>query len=245
MQQTNIKPDIRHDWTHEEARALFDLPFADLLYQAQTMHRKYFDPNKVQLCTLMSIKTGACPEDCGYCSQSQSANVELKIEKLLDLEEILATAKNAKEKGASRFCMAAAWRNLPTSSLSKIKTIIKEINALGMETCMSLGMLTRTQAEELAEAGLNYYNHNVDSSPEYYPQVTSTRTYQDRLDTLEHVRNAGMKMCCGGILGLGETVADRVSMLVVLANLAEHPHSVPINRLTRVPGTRLGDMSRS
>lgn len=241
MQQTDTKPAIRHDWTHEEAHALFDLPFADLLYQAQTVHRSHFDPNKVQLSTLMSIKTGACPEDCGYCSQSQSANVELKIEKLLDLEEILTTAKNAKEKGASRFCMAAAWRSLPTSSMPKIKTIIKEINALGMETCMSLGMLTGKQAEELAEAGLNYYNHNVDSSPEYYPQVTSTRTYQERLDTLEHVRNAGMKMCCGGIMGLGETVSDRVSMLVVLANLPEHPHSVPINRLTRVPGTRLGD----
>ena len=237
----HTKPIIRHDWSHEEAQALFELPFADLIYQAQTIHRQYFDPNKVQLCTLMSIKTGACPEDCGYCSQSQTAQVDLKIEKLLELEEIVETAKSAKEKGASRFCMGAAWRHLPTSSLEKIKTIIKEINALGMETCMSLGMLSAKQAEELAAAGLSYYNHNVDSSPEYYPKVTSTRTYQDRLDTLEHVRKAGIKMCCGGIIGLGETIADRVSMLVVLANLPAHPHSVPINRLTRVPGTRLGE----
>lgn len=240
MQQQEMQP-IRHNWTHEEVRALFELPFSDLLYQAQTIHRQYFDPNKVQLSTLMSIKTGLCPEDCGYCSQSQSADLELKVEKLLPLEEVVATAKSAKEKGATRFCMGAAWRNLPTSSLGKIKDMIQAVNALGMETCMTLGMLTEKQAEELAAAGLSYYNHNVDSSPEFYPQVTTTRVYQDRLDTLEHVRKAGMKVCCGGILGLGETVADRVSMLCVLANLPEHPLSVPINRLTLVPGTRIGD----
>ncbi len=241
MQSTNNKMDIRHNWTLVEAMALFDLPFADLLYQAQTLHRQYFDPNQVQLCTLMSIKTGLCPENCGYCSQSQSANVELKIEKLLSLEEILPIAKNARSKGATRFCMGAAWRNLPNSALEKIKTIIKEVNALGMETCMCLGMLTAKQAQVLAEAGLDYYNHNVDSSPEFYPQVTTTHTYQDRLDTLEHVRNAGIKVCCGGIVGLGESVVDRAAMLVVLTNLPEHPFSVPINRLTRVPGTHLGE----
>jgi len=232
---------IRHNWTHAEVQALFELPFSDLLFQAQTIHRKYFDPNKVQLSTLMSIKTGACPEDCGYCSQSQSADVDLKIEKLVPIEDILATAKNAKEKGATRFCMGAAWRHLPTSSVGKIKNIIQEVNALGMESCMTLGMLTAQQAEELADAGLSYYNHNVDSSPEFYPQVTTTRVYQDRLDTLENVRKAGIKVCCGGILGMGETVADRISMLCVLANLPEHPLSVPLNRLTIVPGTRLGD----
>ena len=173
--------------------------------------------------------------------QSQSANVELKIEKLLPLEEILPIAKDARAKGATRFCMGAAWRNLPNSALEKIKIIIKEVNALGMETCLCLGMLTAKQAQALAEAGLDYYNHNVDSSPEFYPQVTTTHTYQDRLDTLEYVRNAGIKVCCGGIVGLGEGIADRVSMLVTLANLPQHPFSVPINRLTRVPGTRLGE----
>lgn len=243
MHQKEIIPIIRHDWTHQEAKALFDLPFSDLLYQAQTIHRKFFDPNKVQLCTLLSIKTGACPEDCGYCSQSLSAKVDLKIEKLLPLDEIIATAKDAKDKGATRFCMGASWRNLPTSAVGKIQTIIKAVNALGMETCMCLGMLSETQAQALADAGLDYYNHNVDSSPEFYPQVTTTRRYQDRLDTLAHVHNAGIKMCCGGIIGLGETLEDRASMLVVLANLTEHPQSVPINRLTRVPGTRLGDFA--
>lgn len=241
MQTTQNKTNIRHNWTLDQAQTLFNLPFADLLYQAQTVHRQYFDPNQIQLCTLMSIKTGLCPEDCGYCSQSQSADVELTIEKLLPLEAILSTAKEASAKGATRFCMGAAWRNLPNSALEKIKTIIREVQALGMETCMCLGMLTAKQAQALAEAGLDYYNHNVDSSREFYPQVATTHTYQDRLDTLEHVRNAGIKVCCGGILGLGESLVGRASMLVELANLPEHPFSVPINRLTRVPGTRLGD----
>ncbi|HVV68183.1 MAG TPA: biotin synthase BioB [Gammaproteobacteria bacterium] len=238
---TATEAHIRHNWTLDEAQALFNLSFADLLYQAQTVHRQYFDPNQIQLCTVMSIKTGLCPEDCGYCSQSQSANVELKLEKLQPLEEILSTAKEAKAKGATRFCAAAAWRNLPNSALKKIQTIIGEVKALGMESCMCLGMLTAEQAQALADAGLDYYNHNVNSSREFYPNVTTTHTYQDRLDTLEYVRNAGIKVCCGGILGLGESVTDRANMLIVLANLPEHPCSVPINYLTRVPGTRLGD----
>lgn len=234
---------IRHNWTQGEALALFSMPFSDLLYRAQTIHREHFNPNEVQLSTLMSIKTGLCPEDCGYCAQSQSSHTPLQVEKLMSVEPIISAAQEAKEKGATRFCMGAAWRHLPNSAVEKIKNIIREINALGMETCMTLGMLTEEQAQSLADAGLNYYNHNLDTSPEYYPTVTTTRTYQDRLDTLAHVRDAGIKVCCGGIIGMGETLEDRASLLVTLANLPEHPQSVPINLLTRVPGTRLGESS--
>jgi biotin synthase len=230
---------IRHDWTRAEALALFALPFNELLFRAQQVHRERFDPNAVQVSTLLSIKTGACPEDCKYCPQSAHYDTRLEREKLLELEQVIAQARRAREQGATRFCMGAAWRSPHDRDLPQVLAMVREVKALGLETCMTLGMLAPQQAQALAEAGLDYYNHNLDTSPEYYGEIITTRTYQDRLETLEHVRNAGMKVCCGGILGMGEELADRAGLLVQLANLSEHPESVPINQLVRVAGTPL------
>ncbi len=230
---------IRHDWTRAETLALFALPFNDLLFRAQQVHRERFDPNAVQVSTLLSIKTGACPEDCKYCPQSARYDTRLEREKLLELEQVIAQARRAREQGATRFCMGAAWRSPHDRDLPQVLAMVREVKALGLETCMTLGMLAPQQAQALAEAGLDYYNHNLDTSPEYYGEIITTRTYQDRLETLEHVRNAGMKVCCGGILGMGEALADRAGLLVQLANLSEHPESVPINQLVRVAGTPL------
>jgi len=230
---------IRHDWTRAETLALFALPFNDLLFRAQQVHRERFDPNAVQVSTLLSIKTGACPEDCKYCPQSARYDTRLEREKLLELEQVIAQARRAREQGATRFCMGAAWRSPHDRDLPQVLAMVREVKALGLETCMTLGMLAPQQAQALAEAGLDYYNHNLDTSPEYYGEIITTRTYQDRLETLDHVRNAGMKVCCGGILGMGEELADRAGLLVQLANLSEHPESVPINQLVRVAGTPL------
>jgi len=230
---------LRNDWSKTELQALFDLPFNDLLFQAQTIHRQYFVSNKVQISTLLSIKTGACPEDCGYCSQSAKHNTELEKEKLLPLSEVITAAQIAKDNGANRFCMGAAWRNPTDKNLDRVIEMVEAVNDLGMQTCVTLGMLTEKQAGRLKNAGLDYYNHNLDTSPEYYPNVITTRTYQDRLDTLEYVRDAGINVCSGGILGMGESTQDRISMIQSLANLPEHPQSVPINMLIQVEGTPL------
>lgn len=233
---------VRNNWTVAEVQALYDLPFNELIYQAQTIHRTYFDPTEIQLSTLLSIKTGACPEDCGYCSQSgHHKKVELKRESLLNVDDVLIKAKAAKENGASRFCMGAAWRNPSEKDFPKVIEMIKGVKALGMETCVTLGMLSTKQAEALKAAGLDYYNHNLDTSREYYSKVTSTRTYDDRLNTLEAVRQSGINVCCGGIIGMGETIADRLGLLRELANLPAHPESVPINQLSPVKNTPLGD----
>jgi len=232
---------IRHDWTRAEVLALFALPFNDLLFRAQQVHREHFDPNAVQVSTLLSIKTGACPEDCKYCPQSAHHDVELEREKLLELEAVIAQARRAREQGATRFCMGAAWRSPHDRDLPQVLAMVREVKSLGLETCMTLGMLQEHQAQALAAAGLDYYNHNLDTSPEYYGEIITTRTYQDRLETLDHVRRAGMKVCCGGILGMGEELADRAGLLVQLANLPVHPESVPINQLVRVAGTPLAD----
>jgi biotin synthase len=226
-------------WTREAALALYQMPFNDLLFKAQSVHRVHFDPNRVQLSRLLNIKTGGCPEDCGYCSQSSHHATGLAASKLMDVETILTEARKARAGGATRYCMGAAWRNPKPRDMDAIVEIIAAVKELGMETCMTLGMLDRAQADRLAEAGLDYYNHNVDTSESYYPNVVSTRTYADRLDTLENVRQSGMKVCCGGILGLGESEADRVDMLVTLANLPEPPESVPINMLIPIAGTPL------
>jgi biotin synthase len=230
---------VRHDWSKQEIAALFNLPFNDLLFQAHSLHREAFDPNQVQVSTLLSIKTGACPEDCGYCSQSARNEAEIERERLLPLDEVIEKASNAKANGASRFCMGAAWRNPTDKNLDKVIEMIEAVNAIGLETCVTLGMLTASQTQKLKTAGLDYYNHNLDTSPEYYGDVITTRTYQDRLDTLEHVRDAGINVCCGGIVGMGETTTDRISLLQQLANLPEHPESVPINMLVQVEGTPL------
>lgn len=232
---------LRHDWTLDEARALLELPFNDLLFRAQGVHRQHFDPNEVQVSTLLSIKTGACPEDCKYCPQSGHYNTGLEKEKLLEVQKVVAEARNAKEKGASRFCMGAAWRSPTEKDLPYVLDMVREVKSLGLETCMTLGMLTGDQAGALAEAGLDYYNHNLDTSAEYYNQIITTRTYADRLNTLAHVREAGMKVCCGGIMGMGESTDDRAGLLVQLANLPHHPESVPINMLVKVEGTPLAD----
>ncbi len=231
--------DIRHDWSREEIQALFQLPFNDLLFRAQSVHRRYFDPNEVQVSTLLSIKTGACPEDCAYCPQSARYDTGLEAEKLMLVQEVLEQAKAAKAAGASRFCMGAAWRSPKPREMPHVVAMVKEVRELGLETCMTLGMLSPEQAQELADAGLDYYNHNLDTSPEYYGDIITTRTYQDRLDTLSHVRNAGMKICSGGIVGMGEDESDRAGLLQQLANLPEHPESVPINMLVKVEGTPL------
>lgn len=236
-----INHDIRHDWTLEEITELFNKSLPDLIFEAQTMLRKYFDPNKVQASTLLSIKTGGCPEDCAYCPQSSRYNTGLKAEKLLDKDKILSDAKRAKEAGAGRFCMGAAWRNPKQRHIDELCDIVEEVKSLGLETCMTLGMLDEKQADSLAEAGLDYYNHNIDTSPEFYKDIITTRTFEDRLETLANVRKSGMKVCCGGIVGMGEEIHDRARMLQVLANLEEHPESVPINLLVKVKGTPMYD----
>jgi biotin synthase len=235
------KNDIRHDWTREEIDALFVLPFSDLLYRAQTLHRKYFDAREVQISTLLSIKTGGCPEDCAYCPQSAHFEAGVKAEKLMDLESVLGEARAAQSSGATRFCMGAAWRSPKDRDLEKVCTMVEGVKALGLETCVTLGMLNALQAQRLKDAGLDYYNHNLDTSPEYYDDIITTRTYQDRLDTLSHVRDAGISVCCGGIVGMGESDSDRSEMIRMLANLPEHPESVPINMLVRVKGTPLSN----
>ena len=233
---------VRHDWQRSEIEALFALPFNDLLFRAAAEQRRYFDPNAVQVSTLLSIKTGACPEDCKYCSQSGHYNTGLEKEKLLELERVLEEARAAKSKGASRFCMGAAWRSPRDKDMPYVLEMVRQVKALGMETCMTLGMLSPDQAGALADAGLDYYNHNLDTSPEYYGKVITTRTYNDRIDTLANVRDAGMKVCCGGIVGMGEGRDDRVGLLQQLANLPHHPESVPINMLVKIEGTPLADV---
>jgi biotin synthase len=230
---------VRHDWTLPEVESLFALPFVDLLFHAQRVHREHQEPSTVQMSTLLSIKTGACPEDCKYCSQSVRYDTGLERETLLDVAEVREAARRAKDAGATRFCMGAAYRSPKPKQVTAIAEMIREVRALGMETCATLGMLTPEQAAELRDAGLDYYNHNLDTSPEFYGQIITTRTYQDRLDTLEAVRDAGLKVCCGGIVGMGETVTDRAKLLLTLANLPAHPESVPINNLVQVPGTPL------
>jgi biotin synthase len=229
--------ELRNDWQIGEIKALFELPFNDLLFKAHSIHRETFDPNKVQVSSLLNIKTGACPEDCSYCSQSSKYDTGLEREKLMEVEEVLQQAQNAKNKGATRFCMGAAWRNPTDKSLDKVIPMIQGVKAMGMETCVTLGMLSPKQAAVLKDAGLDYYNHNIDTSKENYSNVVTTRQFQDRLDTLEAVKNANINVCSGGILGMGETETDRASMLQSLANLEKHPDSVPINLLVPIPGT--------
>jgi biotin synthase len=235
---------IRTDWTLEEVRALFARPFADLLFAAQLVHRAHHDPNQVQVSTLLSIKTGGCPEDCAYCPQSIRYHTGVEREELMSTEAVVARARAAREAGATRFCMGAAYRSPKNRELTQIAAMVREVRALGLETCATLGMLTPEQACELKEAGLDYYNHNLDTSPEHYQKIITTRTYQDRLDTLAAVRAAGLKVCCGGILGLGETELDRATLLHTLATLPEHPESVPINELVQVEGTPLNGAAR-
>ncbi len=237
----SFAPTIRHDWTRAEITALFALPFSDLMFQAQSVHRAYFNPNEVQVSTLCSIKTGACPEDCAYCPQSARYDTGLEKEKLMAVEKVIEEARAAKASGATRFCMGAAWRSPKGKDMPYVTHMVKGVKALGMETCMTLGMLDEQQAQDLADAGLDYYNHNLDTSPEYYGEIITTRTYQDRLQTLANVRKAGMKVCCGGIVGMGEEVNDRAGLLQQLANMTEHPESVPINMLVKVGGTPLAD----
>jgi len=231
----------RTDWTRAEIAALFDLPFMDLLYEAQTIHRANFPRNEVQLSTLLSIKTGGCPEDCGYCSQSVSADSGLKATKLMDVRAVLQSAAQAKDNGSGRFCMGAAWRNPKERDMPALIEMVKGVREMGMETCMTLGMLNEKQAKQLADAGLDYYNHNIDTAPENYANVITTRTFEDRIETLENVRAAGINVCCGGIVGMGETRADRIGFLHALGSMP-HPESVPINALVPVKGTVLGDM---
>ncbi|HEJ9529455.1 TPA: biotin synthase BioB [Proteus mirabilis] len=228
-------------WTLKEARALFDMPFLDLVFQAQQVHRQHFDPSQIQVSTLLSIKTGACPEDCKYCAQSARYKTGLEKERLMEVQQVIESAKKAKAAGSTRFCMGAAWRNPHERDMPYLEQMVKEVKALGMETCMTLGKLDDSQASRLAQAGLDFYNHNLDTSPEFYGSIITTRTYQDRLDTLDKVRNAGIKVCSGGILGLGEEVKDRAAMLVQLANLPQSPESVPINMLAKIKGTPLAD----
>jgi biotin synthase len=234
--------EIRNDWSREEIAELFELPFTELLFQAASVHRANHPPSEVQLCTLLSIKTGGCPEDCGYCSQSVHADSGVEATKLMDVQAVLQRAAEAKDAGSQRFCMGAAWRNPKTRDMPAIVDIVKGVREMGLETCMTLGMLSEEQAEMLAEAGLDYYNHNIDSSPEYYERVITTRGFQERLDTLGHVRKSGINVCSGGIVGMGETREDRVGFVHTLATLPQHPESVPVNALVPVKGTVLGDM---
>jgi biotin synthase len=236
---TASNAEIRHDWSQSEIVDLFELPFNELLFHAHQVHRLYFNPSEVQISTLLSIKTGACSEDCGYCPQSARHKTGLEREPVMELEAVLEAARAAKEGGATRFCMGGAWRSPKDRDLDKVIEMVKGVRALGLETCVTLGMLKQKQAEQLKQAGLDYYNHNLDTSPEYYKEVISTRTYEDRLETLEHVRSAGLNVCSGGIVGMGETRADRAELIAQLANLPEHPQSVPINNLVQVPGTPL------
>ncbi|MDB6061299.1 MAG: biotin synthase [Verrucomicrobiaceae bacterium] len=232
---------LRNDWTRPEIEALFALPFNDLLFRAATVHRQHFEPNTVQVSTLLSIKTGACPEDCKYCPQSNRYDTGLEPEKLMEVQKVLDEAKAAKAQGSTRFCMGAAWRSPKKKDMPYVTAMVRGVKELGLETCMTLGMLTQDQADELSEAGLDYYNHNLDTSPEFYGEIITTRTYQDRLTTLDHVRGAGIKVCSGGIVGMGESVRDRAGLLQQLANLPQHPESVPINMLVKVEGTPLAE----
>lgn len=229
----------RHNWTKEETLVLLQQPFNDLVYTAQQIHRQNFDPNKVQLSTLMNIKTGGCPEDCAYCPQSAHYKAGVKAEKLATTEEVVAQAKEAKNKGATRFCMGAAWREPKDKDIKKVIPMVEAIKGMELETCLTLGMLSSEQAKSLKASGLDYYNHNIDTSPEYYSKIISTRDYEERLATLEHVRNAGINVCCGGIVGMGENQKDRAGFLLTLANMPNHPESVPINTLVKVEGTPL------
>ncbi len=231
----------RHDWTLEEVEALFETPFMELVFRAAEVHRANFDPSEVQLSQLLSVKTGGCPENCGYCSQSQHFKTATTASKLMDAQAVIAAARDAKAGGAQRFCMGAAWRDLKDRDTPKVAEMIRGVKALGLETCATLGMMTRDQAQALKDAGLDYYNHNLDTGPDYYDKVVTTRTYQDRLDTLEAVRSVGMKTCCGGIVGMGETRRDRAGLLHALASLPTHPESLPINDLMPIPGTPLGN----
>lgn len=231
--------EIRHNWNLAEVQELFNLPFNDLIFKAASIHRKNFDPNQVQVSTLLSIKTGACPEDCKYCPQSAHYDTGLKKEPLIDVAEVVKEARKAKDAGSSRFCMGAAWRSLNDRDVPKVTEIIRAVKDMGLETCVTLGMAKTDQLKELKDAGLDYYNHNIDTSEEYYKEIISTRTYQDRLDTLENIRNAGLKTCCGGIVGMGEKQDDRAKMLITLANMDQHPESVPVNMLVKVDGTPL------
>jgi biotin synthase len=231
--------DIAPNWTTEEALTLYQAPFNNLLFQAQTVHRQNFDPNKVQLSRLLSIKTGGCPEDCGYCSQSSHHEAGLKASRLMEVERVVAEARKARDAGATRYCMGAAWRGPKDRDMDAVVAMVEGVKALGMETCMTLGMLERGQAARLKAAGLDYYNHNIDTSERHYGEIVSTHSFADRLETLSHVRESGIKVCCGGIVGMGEQAVDRVDMLVTLANLPEHPESVPINMLIPIPGTPL------
>jgi biotin synthase len=232
--------DVRHDWTRAQVGELFALPFPDLIFRAQNVHRLHFDPCQVQISTLLSIKTGGCPEDCAYCPQSARYHTDVKAQRLMDVDTVLREARAAKGAGASRFCMGAAWREPKDRDLDKVCEMVAAVKALGLESCATLGMLTRAQADRLKTAGLDYYNHNLDTSPQYYGAIITTRTYQDRLDTLAHVRDAGIHVCCGGIIGMGEDIGDRAGLIMTLANLPVHPESVPINMLVRVEGTPLG-----
>jgi biotin synthase len=232
---------LRHDWSRDEIDQLFNLPFNDLLFHAQQVHRSHFNPNEVQVSTLLSIKTGRCPEDCGYCPQSVRYDTEVEDESLMPLEQVLERASAAKASGSSRFCMGAAWRSPKDRDLDQVVEMVKGVRALGLETCLTLGMLTDAQTQRLKQAGLDYYNHNLDTSPEFYGDVITTRTYRDRLDTLQRVRDAGINVCCGGILGMGEAREDRIGLLQQLANQPQHPESVPINLLVKVEGTPLAN----
>jgi biotin synthase len=235
------RPDRRKTWTPAEALALYEMPFNDLLFRAQTVHRQNFDPNRVQLSRLLSIKTGGCPEDCAYCSQSAKYESGLSASKLMEVERVIAEAKTARDAGATRYCMGAAWRNPKPRDMEAVVAMVKGVKALGMETCMTLGMLDRAQSDQLAHAGLDYYNHNIDTSERFYSEIITTRTFADRIETLDNVRASGMKVCCGGILGMGEQPVDRIEMLTTLANLPEPPESVPINMLIPMDGTPLAN----
>lgn len=234
--------EVRHNWTVDQVRALMEKPFMDLVFEAQTVHRHYQQANHVQVSTLLSIKTGACPEDCKYCPQSARYQTDIEKERLMEVERVLDAAQKAKNAGSTRFCMGAAWKNPKQRDMPHLTEMIKGVKEMGLETCMTLGMLTAEQAKELSQAGLDYYNHNLDTSPEFYGNIITTRTYQDRLDTLSHVRDAGMKICSGGIIGMGESANDRAGLLVELANLPTHPESVPINMLVKVKGTPLEEV---
>ena len=242
MASISANDDLRHDWQHAEIESLLGQPFNDLLFHAQTTHRRHFDPNSIQMSTLLSIKTGKCPEDCAYCPQSVHHETGLESDALMDMNEVVAAAERARDAGATRFCMGAAWRSPKDRDLDRVAAMVEAVKALGLETCVTLGMLREEQARRLREAGLDYYNHNLDTSPEFYGHIISTRTYQDRLDTLDHVRAAGIKVCCGGILGMGEDRTDRARLLQQLANQPAHPESVPINLLVRVEGTPLANV---
>ena len=234
----------RHDWTRDEVRALFKLPFPELMFRAAQVHRACFDPTEVQISTLLSIKTGGCPEDCAYCPQSAQYDTGVKAEKLMSLDAVLVEARAAKTAGASRFCMGAAWRSPKERDIDNVCAMVEGVKALGLETCATLGMLDAGQARRLKQSGLDYYNHNLDTSPEFYGEIITTRTYKDRLDTLEHVRAAGINVCCGGIVGMGESLEDRIGMIATLAALPVHPESVPINMLVQVAGTPLEGVTK-